>query len=218
MLPTVISYYTQDTPYEEEAKHLIASCEKFHLDYEIDGVPNLGSWGKNCCYKPQFILQKIEKLQKPVVWVDADAVFVQKPEALRNLSADFGLCIIEEIPDEHPCKMISGALYTNYTEKVKQLLKEWDKECKKYLDDDFCDQIALRNILLKSDADITNLSLPYFTVIDMVEDDSSIGDTVLIHFQASRTLKQIINKEVVPFWDHDTLSSEKKEFILNKLL
>jgi hypothetical protein len=218
MYPTVISYYTQNTPYEKEAKHLIASCEKLHLEYEIDAVPNLGSWAENCCYKPKFILQKLEKLQKPVVWVDADAIFVQKPEKLKDLSADFGLCIIEEIPDEHPCKFITGTLYANHTSRVKQFLKEWDIECKKHLDDDFCDQIALRNLLLSSDANITNLSLPYYTVCDLIEEGFLSEDIVLIHFQASRTLRQVINGEVVPFWNHDVFSSEKKEKLLKMFI
>ena len=64
MIPTVVSYYTKNTPYEDEIKHLIASCEKFGIPYEIDGIPNLGSWEKNCCY--QLLPAKAGSLTVPL--------------------------------------------------------------------------------------------------------------------------------------------------------
>lgn len=213
MIPTVVSYYTKNTPYEDEVKHLIASCEKFGIPYEIEGIPNLGSWEKNCCYKPQFILEKMEKINGPLLWVDADGVFVRWPKQLETLTADVGLCIIEELPDLHPCKMITGTIFFNNTKKGKELLIQWLKACQNPEDEEFPDQVALKDLLLNSNAEIFNLSTPYFTTHDLVIKEEWARDAVIVHFQASRTLKKVLNHEIIPFWDNEKVTTEKRKIL-----
>ena len=197
--PTIISYYTKETAYEEQVQRLIASCEKFNLSYSIDGIPNLGTWERNCCYKPKYILQKLTDLRKPVLWLDADAEIAVKPTIFEDFSPDVALHIAKHLPDDHPSKMTSGTIYLNHTLDAHNILKEWDKECETLLqsDPEIWDQIALRNVILKSQADVHPLSKSYYMVYDKWKE----GEEVFIyHYQASRTEKKVINKEVVPFW------------------
>lgn len=199
MFPTIICYYTQETAYEDHVQKLIASCENFQLPYSFDAIPNLGTWERNCCYKPQYILRKLTELQKPVLWIDADATIMQKPTIFEDFSPDIALRILEDVPDDHPSKMISGTVYLNHTSKAFEILKAWDKECELLLQKEVevWDQVALRNVLLKSRANIYGLSKAYYMVYDRIQENEEV---FVMHYQASRVEKKVINQEVIPFW------------------
>ena len=86
---------------------------------------------KNCCFKPKYILKKLLDLQAPVLWIDADAIIYQKPTLFENLEADVAVRIVEEVPNDHPSKIISGTLFFNHTPEAIQVLQEWDEETEK---------------------------------------------------------------------------------------
>lgn len=217
MFPTIISYYTENTPYEEEIKGLITSCKKFDLPTSIDPIPNFGTWEKNCCFKPKYILKKLIDLQSPVLWIDADAIFYQKPALFETLEADVAVRIVEDVPNDHPSKVISGTLFFNHTPEAIQVLQEWDEETEKLLQNDpeLWDQVSLRNVLLRSSASIHPLDSRYYQVYNRIEDEETLKNSLVIHFQASRTLKKTLNGEVVPFWDENAYIRNKKAEILN---
>lgn len=88
----IISYYTKNTPYEAEINEkLRPSLEKFKLEYDIQGIEDLGSWQKNTGYKCQFIKTMLLKHKKPVVFLDADAVILEYPELLFNIPTEVDL-------------------------------------------------------------------------------------------------------------------------------
>ena len=219
MFPTIISYYTENTPYEEEIKGLISSCEKHGLEYSIDPIPNFGTWEKNCCFKPKYILKKLIDLQRPVLWIDADAIIYQKPTLFETLDADVAVRIVEEVPNDHPSKMISGTLFFNHTPAAIQTLQEWDEETEKLLQNDpgLWDQVSLRNVLLHTSATVCPLDGRYYQVYNRIEDEETLKNSLIIHFQASRTLKKTLNREVVPFWDERAFICEKKAKILERI-
>ena len=106
--PCVISFYTVGTLYQLEVQNLIASCEEFGIEHRIEGIESKGSWELNCAYKPFFILEKLEELGRPVLWVDADGVFIREPEVLKAFEADLATRIEEGLPSSHPSKVISA--------------------------------------------------------------------------------------------------------------
>ncbi len=211
--PTVISFYTKDTLYEKEIQPLKDSCKKFDLDFEIEGVSSLGTWEKNCCFKPTFILEKLKSLKKPLLWVDADALFVQPPKDF-HLQCDFSTRRNEEYEDTNSSKVISNTVYVNYTQTTIELLQEWEKECffqisKKNRLSEVWDQVCLRDVLSKNKKiHFQPMPLKYCRIIDDKQDQLTetllpLKDMILIHFQASRILKKIINEELIqlPFLD-----------------
>lgn len=216
MFPTIISYYTENTPYEEEIKGLISSCKNLGLEYSIDPIPNFGTWEKNCCFKPKYILKKLLDLQRSVLWIDADAIVYQKPMIFETLEADIAVRIVEELPNDHPSKMISGTLFFNHTPGALQVLKEWEDETEKLLQNDpeLWDQVSLKNVLLRTSATVYPLDARYYQIYNRIEEEETLKNSLIIHFQASRTLKKVLNKEVVPFWDENAFIYDKK----NKLL
>jgi hypothetical protein len=194
--PTIISFYTADTLYQLEVQNLIASCEKFCLQANIEGVPSFGSWELNCAYKPFFILKKLEELKSPVLWVDADGVFIRKPAFLPQFEADFATRINGDVEEHHPSRVISSTIYVNYTEQGIKIVQDWAQECRRQLIDperkeEFWDQIALRNALSQAKGIIEPLPLAYVKIFDHPQDQ--VPNPVIVHYQASRRLKKPVN-------------------------
>ena len=197
--PVIISFYTKDTPYEKEVQNLIESCRKFGLETSIEGVENFGSWELNCAYKPYFILQKIRELQAPLLWVDADGVFVQKPVWQEAFSADLAVRMHADLPQEHPSRVITSTVFVQPNEATDQLLQSWIKQCQKKLLDpnrtsEFWDQIALRDAILEraGEVNVSSMPLSYAKIFDHPEDNILAPNPVIEHFQASRRFKKYI--------------------------
>jgi hypothetical protein len=200
--PLVVSYYTKDTLYQLEVQNLIASCEQWQLEYYVEPISTFGSWERNCGYKPFFLLEKLQQFGKPILWVDADGVFFKEPQRLAIFDSDFAVRINQNLEDAHPSKVISGTVYVNATTGAERVLKSWAKECLHSLSnpkrtEEFWDQIALRDIILRSvpGAKITALPAGYMAIIDNPQDEKEIDEVVIGHYQASRRFKKIINNK-----------------------
>ena len=197
--PLIVSFYTIDTPYEDEVKYLVDSCEAFGLEYKIEGIPSAGSWEMNCAFKPLFILKKLEELNRPLLWVDADAVFVQRPEYLKVFSADLGVRMYD-CPDDHRSRIVSSTVFINSTEASKWVVRLWAEECllmlqKKDRKEEVWDQDALRSVLFTKDhgAAYEPLPLSYSKIIGHPEDERKCENPVIIQNQASRRYKRWVN-------------------------
>nr|MCH9811870.1 hypothetical protein [bacterium] len=186
--------------YKEEAKDLIKSCEDFGLEYEISEVENKGSWQENCCQKAEFILQKLEEHQRPVIWTDVDSVIKQMPTLLLECKADCALRVNDNVAPEDPSKILSGTMFFNNTASAKKLLTLWKKECEKQLmkDQMVYDQVCLRKVVLHYPTIVEMKRLPaaYVKIVDSKEDGVNVEDAVVLHYQASRLLGPIVDGEI----------------------
>lgn len=197
--PVIISFYTLNTPYQLEVQNLIASCQQWGLQTSIEGVESFGSWELNCAYKPFFILQKLQELNTAVLWVDADGVFVRSPPWNKVFEADFAVRYDRSLADDHPSKVISSTVFIQQTQKAKDLVKLWAKECEKTLlrpgrTEEFWDQVALRDAILSNPmgAHIESLPLAYAKIFDHPGDLEQVREAVIEHYQASRRYKKIV--------------------------
>ncbi len=198
-LPLVISFYTVDTPYEDEVKHLISSCEEFGIEYKIEGIPSSGSWEMNCAFKPLFILQKLEELKRPLLWVDADGVFMRKMEAVEAFSSDLGVRMYD-CPDDHRSRIVSATIFINATDAAKNVVKLWAEECLHLLQDkerkeEVWDQDALRRVLFtkKHGANFQSLPVFYGKIDGHFQDEKECSSPIIMQNQASRRYKRWVN-------------------------
>jgi hypothetical protein len=201
--PVVVSFFTKNTPYEDEVRNLIASCKRFGLETSIDGVDSFGSWELNCAFKPFFLHQKLQELKKPLLWVDADAVFIRQPPVLDLFAADFAVRVDPELPDDHLSKVMSGTIFVNHTDKAKEILRRWAQTCVKEMmradrREEFWDQAGLRDVLLREDfkalgADLRNMPLAWYKVSGHKGHEQQVEDPIVEHYQASRRFKHIVN-------------------------
>ena len=91
--PVVVSFW-YDAPgsgtyFQESAKRLIKSCERLGLAHMVEhaepaipaGIPAAEAWRAATRHKPSTILAALNQLPPdvPVLWVDADYIFEQKP-------------------------------------------------------------------------------------------------------------------------------------------
>ena len=214
----IVSYYTKNTGYEEEIKNLIASCKKFNLGWDIVGIESRGRWDANCCYKPRFLLEKLKEHQTPLVWMDADAVFLKKPTLFQTLTCDMALRIAPDLPEDHPSKMITGTLFLQNRPPVFEIMKLWDSECTQMLkgEVEVWDQIALKQALSKGPSlKISPLPDPYYMIYDQPYFQKQ--KAVIAHYQASRLLKKEVNQEVVQFWERGMFSQKNRRFFSDSI-
>lgn len=94
--------------YAEKARRLVNSCRKFRLPHIIYEVPTVhhsispkGSADPRLT-KANFIQFLLEKLNKPVLYLDVDTYFAQYPEAIENLATSgCEFAIYNWLADEH---------------------------------------------------------------------------------------------------------------------
>ncbi|MEO0636752.1 MAG: hypothetical protein AAFY73_08910 [Pseudomonadota bacterium] len=91
--PVFVSYYTPGTHYEQLANGLRASLDRLGLDHHIAGLPTRGNWVANCAQKAEFVRDVWHQMDRPICWVDADAVLRRRPKLLRDFDADMGVVV-----------------------------------------------------------------------------------------------------------------------------
>lgn len=180
----VICFYTPNSPYQQEATCLQTSCENFGIPFEIEPRPSRGSWEKNVAMKPAFILEKLRSSTTPLLWVDADAVFLQEPNFAPFLEADLAVRYMELFQDRPEYAISAGTIFINQTSAAHQLIEKWVKTCGDF---PFADQFSLFEVLKENtSAKVLPLPISYCKIYDI--DSFFINDdqVVIEHRQASR--------------------------------
>ena len=195
--PLIISFYTRKTPYEQEVKNLLMSCENFGLETAIEGIDSLGSWKNNVAVKPFYIRAALEKHKRPLIWIDADGVFLKKPDFTPFLSYDFSVRFMPLFEGDRRLALNAATLFVNNTLQGKKLVETWceraEEVVKKEGTIDFLDQIALFDILaMDREAKVLPLPVAYCKIYDLdcffIDDD----EVIIEQRQASRRLKEVI--------------------------
>ncbi len=186
----VISFYTRNTPYEQEAFELQKSCTHFGIDADIQPVASLGSWEKNVAFKPFFIREQRQKKRGPLLWVDADASFLQAPDFAPFLSYDFSVRTMEIFSGDPRFALHAGTLFINDTPAAHVLMDRWCERCSEKGVIPFLDQIALYEVLQEqNEATVYPMPIAYCKIYDV--DSFFIDDehVVIEQRQASRHLR-----------------------------
>ena len=199
-IPLVISYYTKNTPYEKEVEYLIDSCKRFDIEYHIEGIEDRGSWEENCSFKPYFMKEKMKEFQRPLLWVDADAVFLQPLCFEEFMFADMALRYDPEIEDFW-FSVSGGTIYMNATEGGLASLDLWchysDEIIKKAgKAPPYSDQTSLYFALLsRPSIHFVQLPVIYVKIFDCFINGLDPKDVVIEHNQASRRFRK---EELIP--------------------
>lgn len=190
---TLISFYTP--LYKSVAERLKTSCVKFNVPYQIEERPSKATWEANCSIKPTFILETLQALQSPVLWVDADAELLRPPTY--DFPEAFSTILNLDLPEDHPSRVGSGTIYIPYSSESLTILKKWIALC----DDKEWDQVTLREAI--KGHEVVPLPKDYATIADRLTDDDT---PVIVHHQASRLMKKVISGEVASCFNLDSLA------------
>ena len=194
----VVSFYTKETYYEEEVKTLVESCQKWNIPIYIEGLESKGSWNANCHEKPLFILRQLKKFNRPILWIDADAIVCGPLDYFNTIKEDVAVRIEEELPEDHPYKVISATVYIKPTEVGLLLAKEWCDISKKRAHE-LTDEAALRDAILKQKIKPHSLPTQFCSIVDLEKDLLNKESKLITQTQASRLYQKIIDKEMIDF-------------------
>ena len=86
--PLFISFFTGDHYYKECANTLRRDLSQLGIESEIEEKNNLGFYWKNTLQKPEFILNKLNKHQRDLVWIDVDTRIFSYPEKLKSWNSN----------------------------------------------------------------------------------------------------------------------------------
>ncbi len=193
----IVSFYTFRTPYEKEVINLMDSCGRHRIQADIVGVESEGSWEKNCALKPSFILGKLRQWQRPVLWVNPDAVFKQRPDFTDFACCDISVRINEFLPKDHASRIHSGTIFVQHSAPGMAILEQWAEETEKALQCqernlEFGDQTALRDVLNRNgEAQFLPMPLKYAKIFDFDDLFISENEVIIEHYQASRRSKRL---------------------------
>jgi len=184
----IISYYTENTPYEKEVRCLQASLEKLGLSYKVYKRPSKGSWKSNTRQKIDVIHQAmLDFPDKNIVWLDADAEVKQKPDLFEYLICDLGFHIRVRSLSKFGIRGLSaGTLFIKNNEEMRLFVEDWSNYGKD------TDQEALYHIL-------TSPSYKHLCVESLPPSYSKIkGDTTTDRYstviQQNQASKRLRNK------------------------
>lgn len=183
-IPTVVSYYTTGTPYEDEVKNLQRSLRAFGLPSAIIGVPSRGSWTANTQIKPEVMLKVMDAIDGPILWVDADAMFLGYPSLLVDLDA---MCDVA-VHYRQGHELLAGTIYMANNERSRSLLVAWIEAC--HNDPGTMDQVILEDVIRTSEAKVFNLPPTYTAIFDLMPEAGEFP--IIEHYQASRRFKNLM--------------------------
>lgn len=178
----IVGYFTENTGYEEEIKHLSESLDRFNLPRDIVGIPSQRSWQANTQYKPYFIKQMLLRhFPKAILYLDADARLRQYPHLFDEIDCDLAVFY----RDNH--ELISSTLYFSNNAKTFEVIERWITCCLE--NPTIWDQKLLQFILEESQdlhLNIYHLPPTYCKIFDLM---ASVENPVIEQFQASRRFK-----------------------------
>lgn len=209
----IVSFYTIGTEYEQMAAELKTNLSAYGFSYDIVGLPSQETWQQNCAMKPLFLLKKLKQYNMPLLWIDVDAV-VLKPFVI-DFHCDIALRINESLDWTHASKVMTGTIYLRPSEECFTLLESWNTNTQNALkvESDVWDQITLRDTLIKSKAKVQALDKSYCTIYEELFGLKEREKPHIMHFQASRALKKVINREISPFIPMNQWKQTQLEFM-----
>lgn len=195
--PKIVSFYTPD--YKPYAEALQASAKTFGLTVHAGLLGSFDSWHAVVMYKPRFILQMLESLERfdesqGVLWVDADACFRAKPDFQILTECDFAATQFRWSLG-HPWEMLTGTLFFRNTPRVKDFIQMWSSLTEQnWKHHDTPEQMGLKEaweLNKKEQLPLRYLDLPVtWTWILPEFDNLYSGVPFIVHLQASRTMRK----------------------------
>ncbi|HXK72610.1 MAG TPA: glycosyltransferase family 4 protein [Clostridia bacterium] len=179
-----VSFYTEDTIYEDGAERLEQCFKKFNLKYHIQPL-NLQNktWQEICAYRGQFLCDMMDKYHDDVCWIDADATIEQYPENLLNIPKEIDMAFHFRNGQE----LMMGTSYFRNCQEVRKLLLLWTKTV-----DPYTTSIsqAVFSCLLHSSKykfNIANIDESYCHIFDTPQSTKHrVEPAVIVHHQFSR--------------------------------
>lgn len=142
MNTTVISFFSDvdgNDYYSRNAKRVKEELTALGIPYHIEKKESLGSYQLNCLSKPQFILDTMNKLNQPVLWLDIDSKVHRPMNEFNNMDLTTDIAFATIYPfNSNIHNLIRGMkaspLYFGNSEGSKKFLVSWIEQTKSILE------------------------------------------------------------------------------------
>lgn len=208
---TIGSFCTEMTNYQTIVKeYLIKSIAKVEKDteyklpipYIIKTIENTGNWKDNVAKKPRVILDILYEIKTPLVFLDADCKIEQYPILFDQIDSSYDIAFHMldwstwyGYKDSTVKELLSGTLWLNNNDKIKELCKEWYSES---LKQSIWEQRVLSSLINKYNVKVFELPLEYCYIdslpngnVPLVKCDNAV---VIRHFNLSRVMKKLLKR------------------------
>lgn len=185
--PIFVSFYSPS--YAEVAERLLASLREHRLPCVLRAVKERGGWGKNVFYRIAFLREMLAMFpNRPLVWVDADAV-IRKPPVLFTELRDVDVAAYVWEPPEQKPEILSGTMYFSNTPEVRAMLGLWEFHQRSMRNETM--QPSLK-VAIDSVPDLVFHRLPveYTFIFDTHRRAFPDAEPVIEHFQESRVQRK----------------------------
>lgn len=212
--PLVVSFYTKGTGYEDEAKRLYRDLHLFGLEYDIEGMDNLGDWQKNTHYKAKYIALMMDKHpNRNILWLDVDSAILCYPSVFDDAEFELGAHTIDWARHtdgrrkDH--QLANAVIYLRNNELVRRFVKEWIE-----LNEAHPERIEMQTMAQvlkkwKGKIDYYNLPAEYCQIFDSMGD---VERPVIQQLQASRRLKGQVAVGYAKGGGGGVAATEKKKY------
>lgn len=186
----VVSFYTRNTSYKDDAIKLAAALHHHGLDWKMEEIENLGSWQANTYYKAEFLRKMLGVYpDKDLVWLDVDIILHSYPKLFDTIDADLGVHFIDwqKYGKSNYRELNTSVMFIKNNQRMRQLIDEWKAENKQMINTGIWEQKNLENVLFNQrDIKIVNLPATYCKIFDLM---SEVKNPVIELMQASRRYK-----------------------------
>lgn len=181
----IVSFYTPD--YEPFAEGLIQSIRRTmpRVRYDIEGITQR-EWKDATCFKGEFIHAKLCASDKPLLWIDADAIVER---AFKMPDVDFAIYARFSDPLRRVMSPFrTGTMYFGQTRLAKRLAAAYRSACKTI--ERGIDQWALWRAWLSEMGHADTMPSTVFLPREYCQKKDEKGEAMIKHLMASRTHKQ----------------------------
>jgi hypothetical protein len=186
----ICSYFTEATPYADEAKELAQSARAVGVHCALWPIQSVGSWQDNTLYKANFVKSMLDFYPGyNVIYVDADARFRQYPALFDSLDCDMAAYFRDWRFAKN--ELLSGTLYVRNNDIMRQVIGEWIKE--NLANRLVWEQKNLQAVISRHpDLKIYRLPVEYCCIFDSEERRNGCRP-VIEHLQRSRRYRRLVN-------------------------
>jgi len=137
MNTVLISFYSDiedKTYYSDNASRLIHECEELGIPYDIREKKTLGSYQLNCLSKPQYILDTLNELDRPLIWMDIDSKLHKKIDIYDQFNE--GTDVVVTTSNTKLSGIKASPLYFGNTTGARDFISSWIDTTKQIIEND----------------------------------------------------------------------------------
>jgi len=128
----VISFYSDvdgRTYYSDHANRLVKKLTDLNIPHHIRGRKSKGNYRSNCLAKPRFILEMMNELRTPLIWLDVDSLVHKTLNVFDEFKDKVDIAMaFPKIPSKEDNSIgfpKASPIYLNQTPKAYEFIYAW---------------------------------------------------------------------------------------------